>query len=56
MPPAPHFLLLLYVAKVDPVITSYSNRTARFLKYMNKRIKIEENYTIRIDIDTNSGG
>ncbi len=56
MPPAPHFLLLLYVAKVHPVIPSYSNRTARFLKYMNKRIKIEENYTIRKDIEINSGG
>ncbi len=56
MPPAPDFLLLLYVANVVPVIPSYSNRTARFLKYMNKRIKIEENYTIRKDIDSNSGG
>ncbi|MDT9023777.1 YhcN/YlaJ family sporulation lipoprotein [Rossellomorea sp. YC4-1] len=56
MPPAPDFLLLLYVANVDPVIPSYSNRTARFLKYMNKRIKIEENYTIRKDIDSKSGG
>ncbi|BCB03210.1 hypothetical protein KH172YL63_13430 [Bacillus sp. KH172YL63] len=56
MPPAPDFLLLLYVANVVPVIPSYSNRTARFLKYMNKRIKIEENYTIRKDIDFNPGG
>jgi YhcN/YlaJ family sporulation lipoprotein len=56
MPPAPHFLLLLYVAKVHPVIPSYLIRTARFLRYMNKRIKIEENYTIRIEIDLNLGG
>lgn len=56
MPPAPLFLVLLYVDPLHPVIWVHIIRTARFLKYMNKRIKIEENYTIRDESNLIMGG